>query len=96
MANFDVIPGVNGSPLIEEHRVGHWMARLAANVVRVFRLNNEMTETGWRLVVTQNAIEFEDSLVSLIPESGAFSLAKRGPRGELAAIRGDFGILSLT
>jgi len=32
----------------------------------------------------------------LQPESGAFSLAKRGPRGELAAIRGDFGILSLT
>src|ERR1035437_3495686 len=32
----------------------------------------------------------------LLPESGAFSLAKRGPRGELAAIRGDFGILSLT
>ena len=32
----------------------------------------------------------------IIPESGAFSLAKRGPRGELAAIRGDFGILSLT
>ena len=32
----------------------------------------------------------------LVPESGAFSLAKRGPRGELAAIRGDFGILSLT
>jgi hypothetical protein len=35
-------------------------------------------------------------LPSLRPESGAFSLAKRGPRGELAAIRGDFGILSLT
>src|ERR1035437_1464051 len=32
----------------------------------------------------------------LSPESGAFPLAKRGPRGELAAIRGDFGILSLT
>jgi hypothetical protein len=34
--------------------------------------------------------------LGVLPESGAFSLAKRGPRGELAAIRGDFGILSLT
>ena len=66
MANFDVIPGVNGSALIEEHRVGHWMARLAANVVRVFPLNTEMAVTGWRLVVTQNAIEFEEPLISLI------------------------------
>ena len=35
-------------------------------------------------------------LDSVVPESGAFSLARHGPRGELAAIRGDFGILSLT
>jgi hypothetical protein len=35
-------------------------------------------------------------LRDIIPDSGAFSLAKRGPRGELAAIRDDFDILSLT
>ena len=40
--------------------------------------------------------QLEGKISAVIPESGAFSLAKRGPRGELAAIRGDFGILSLT
>ncbi|HEY4930973.1 MAG TPA: hypothetical protein VII23_05335 [Terriglobales bacterium] len=47
----------------------------------------------------KSTVELPDCLLfinTLIPESGAFPLAKRGPRGELAAIRGDFGILSLT
>jgi hypothetical protein len=67
MANFDVTSGVNGSPLIEEHCVGHWMTRkLVLTVVRVFPLNNEVTVTSWRLIIAQNAIEFEDSLVFLI------------------------------
>jgi hypothetical protein len=41
-------------------------------------------------------VQRQIAVISIIPESGAFSLAKRGPRGEAAAIRSDFGILSLT
>ena len=33
---------------------------------------------------------------SVGPESGAFSLVERRPRGRLAAMRSDFGIMSLT
>src|SRR5450756_72734 len=53
-------------------------------------------DTGWgtdhRAIEPKNALGASD--YGLLPESGAFSLAKRGPGGELAAIRGDFGILS--
>ncbi len=64
MANLDVISSVNGSPLIEEHSVGHWMAGLATNVVRVFYLNNEMTGTSWRFVIPQHA---SNSKIRLLP-----------------------------
>jgi hypothetical protein len=55
------------------------------------------TTSGHALVVNIVGSGFKADLeTGYIPDSGAFSLAKRGPRGELAAIRDDFDILSLT